>query len=437
MYVAIADKDNNKLASTTNYWELKFDSSTNTAYADIPSYYYSGDKLYIFRCNGSYNNTSGDGLVTHAGISCWNYWDTEIPVGFDDETFNILGNTPIVNVSNHDNQSDVGYVTWGDVEKITVVSNVNLNQSTSKVMMLVHDFDTGYYYPLYGAVNSNKWEGYIPTTSDKIEFIYNKDGFDDSVNAKNSINVNTSDKNCYKNASYTYRWGYSKSDTNPQTRPYGDTDYNIYSSTTGSWTDQEKSGYVLKIDGSSDVTFYKSAVNGTTAIANVTLTKDSLYKMKIANSSGTLYSNTGVMSRADSTNWPMTTGASGSYMGFITGETDGDYIFTLDTSTMKLSVTYPGSGGASRIYLVTSKDGWTKNAYMWKTENNSTTDNGTFPGQSMNYFDTLNGKYVYWLSYKDGVFPNKVIFSTYDGNGNKLEQSGDLTFSSSYTVYYW
>ena len=133
MYLAISEKPNEL------YWPLNIDPETHYGYADIPSYYYAGDEICIYRCNNTYNNSSGDGIIQYKGINCWNYWATKLPKGFKNETFNILGNTPY-----HDKkQSDIGYIYWGEVEHITVNDMIGLNHTVNEeVRMLVHDADT-------------------------------------------------------------------------------------------------------------------------------------------------------------------------------------------------------------------------------------------------------------------------------------------------------
>ncbi|MGN1131210.1 MAG: hypothetical protein ACI4Q8_07655, partial [Ruminococcus sp.] len=107
-----------------------------------------------------------------------------------------------------------------------------------------------------------------------------------------------------------------------------------------------------------------------------------------------------------------------------------------DTTTMKLTAEYPGSGGKSRVYLVTNYNGYYKYAYMWKTENGSTSSNGSYPGQKMDSLGNIGDYYIFMLKYPDGLMPTKVIFS---GQGNESNtdqkwQTINLDFTG-YQIY--
>lgn len=420
------------------YWEVKWDTTDKTkGTVEIPSYYYAGHKICVFRCDGKWNV----GNIKHYDIGCWNYWDTELPKGFEDLEFNIVGNTPAIK-DGETKQNDTGYSFWGKAEKITVTDNAGLKHDNNDVnRLLVRDEDTGNYYPLYN--DGQTWTGYVPRTSDKLEFLYKQDGF--TSNAKNSITSTSSSDSCYKNeaSSAEYRWGYNKSDATPQTRPYNDVTYTILSTTEGTWKDLIKTQYSLAgyFNGSdqwkgSSIYFYKENEDDTQVIANVTLNKDTLNQIKVKDNTGdgTYYSNPGVMCRSNSTAWTMKSDVKQN-MGFITDGYDGTYKFYLDTTTMKLTVEYPGTGGKSRVYLVTNYDGYHKYAYMWNTNDNNK-DNAAYPGQKMDSLGNIDDYYIFMLKYPDGIFPNKVIFSG-QGNENNTDQKWqtiNLDFSG-YQIY--
>ncbi|MGN1138028.1 MAG: hypothetical protein ACI4RM_01150 [Ruminococcus sp.] len=432
LYVALAS-DPDKY-----HWELTVDTTTKIGSVDIPSYYYTGDKIIVLRCENGWNT----GNVQCQGVWCWNYWETDLQKGFEDLVFNIVGNTPAIN-DGSTKQSDTGYSFWGEAEKITVTDNAGLKHDNENVnRLLVRDEDTGNYYPLYN--DGQTWTGYVPRTSDKLEFLYKKDGFQN--NAINSKNSSSSSDSCYKNeaSSAEYRWGYNKNDTTPQTRPYDDLTYTILSTTEGTWKDLIKTQYSLAgyFNGSStwdssSIFFYKENEDDTQVFASITLNKDTLNQIKVKDTtgSGTYYSNSGVMCRSNCTSWTMSTDVSQN-MGFITDGYDGTYKFYLDTTTMKLTAEYPGSGGKSRVYLVTNYNGYYKYAYMWKTENGNTSSNGSYPGQKMDCLGNIGDYYIYQLKYTDGIFPNKVIFS---GQGNESNtdqkwQTINLDFTG-YQIY--
>ena len=435
LYVALAS-DPKKY-----HWDLTVDTISKIGSVDIPSYYYTGDKIIVLRCENGWNT----GNVQCQGIWCWNYWETELPKGFEDLVFNIVGNTPAI-YDGSTKQNDTGYSFWGKAEKITVTDNAGLTHNNDDVnRLLVRDADTGNYYPLYN--KGQTWTGYVPRTSDKLEFLYKKDGF--TSNAKNSINSTSSSDSCYKNeaSSAEYRWGYNKNDATPQTRPYDDLTYTILSTTEGTWKDLIKTQYSLAgyFNGSdqwksNSIYFYKEKEEDTQVIATVTLNKDTLNQIKVKDNTGngTYYSNPGVMCRSNCTSWTMTNDDKIPNMGFITDGYDGTYKFYLDTTTMELTVKYPGTGDMSRVYLVTNYDGYDKYAYMWKTENDSTSSNGNYPGQKMDCLGNIGEYYIFVLKYTDGVFPNKVIFSGYPENSTALNQeawrSETLDFSA-YKLY--
>lgn len=439
LFVALAS-DPNKF-----HWELTIDKDTYEGTVDIPSYYYTGNEIYVFRVPSDYKwgDSAFDGAISVTvgtqTIYCWNYWKTELPKGFDDLKFNIVGNTPNITTNNIIKQTDTGYSFWGEADHITVTNTAGLtNYQDDTNRMLVKDVNTGNIYPLCS--DGTNWTGYIPHTSDKITFLYRSGGF--TKNDINSKNSTSNTDNCYINESAEHSWGY----VNGQTRPYNDVTYNIYTENDGTWTDWIKTDYVLAGYFNNDTTnwndsnyFYKENESDVTAFAYIKLQTDILNQIKVVDVSGSskkYYSNEGVMCRSNSKNWEMTTKVE-SNMGLISDGYDGTYRFELNTSTLELSVTYPGSGGQSRVYLVTNYGAWDKYAYMWKTKDGNTTTNANWPGEKMKYLGNLNSRDIYYLAYPDGLMPEFVIFSGSDDNGNTTKwQTGDLEFKESYSIYY-
>ncbi len=429
LFVALA-------SDTSRYWQVT-NWKNGTGSVDIPSYYYAGEKICVIRCSDKgWNN----GNVQCNGIWCWNYWETELPKGFENLMFNIVGNTPAIDNNGAPNQNDTGYSFWGVAEQITVTDNVGLTHEVGvdANRMLVRDVDTGNYYPLYDT--GNGWRGYIPRTSDKIEFLYKEDTFqNNAINSKNSTSIGDS---CYQNEDPDYRWGYTSS-MNNQTRPYNDVTYTILSTDSGTWTDLIETNYRLAgyFSGSSswteNIKFYKETKDDKVAFAYINLKADKLSQIKVVDVSNSenkkYYSNKGVMCRSNSSGWLMETTVSQN-MGFISDGYDGTYKFEFNTETKKLSVTYPGGGDKSRVYLVTNYDGYLKYAYMWK--DGTSNKNADYPGQKMDSLGNIDSYYIFILKYPDGLMPNRVIFSG-QGNENNTDQkwqSIELVFSS-YQLY--
>lgn len=425
----------------SRYWQVT-DWKNGNGSVDIPSYYYAGEKISVLRCGPK---GLGDGNVECNGIKCWNYWETELPKGFENLKFNIVGNTPAKEIDGSLQQTDTGYSFWGEAERITVTDSAGLTHDTSPYInrMLVRDVDTGNYYPLCDI--GSGWRGYVPRTSDKIEFLYKTNGFQNNdINSKNSTN---NDKNCYKNEDPEYRWGYTVSESmNKQTRPYDEMKYkyNIYSNAYGTWTGLTKTNYRLEAHWNGDTSnwnttnyFYKEKEGDKVAFAYINLQADKLNQIKVvdvsdSNNDTKYYSNNGVMCRSNSKNWRLENSKSLPNMGLISDGYYGTYKFELDTSTMKLSVTYPGGGDQSRVYLVTNYDSSHKYAYMW----NGSNINANYPGQKMDKLGNIDSYYIFILKYPDGLMPKKVIFSG-QGNENNTDEkwkSIDLGFSS-YQLY--
>lgn len=166
--------------------------------------------------------------------------------------------------------------------------------------------------------------------------------------------------------------------------------------------------------------------SGNTLSVTVHLSAGS-YKFKLYKKTGSTdawYGNNGTMTRSNCTNW--TFSSSDGDCG-ITADADGDYVFTLDTSTKKLSVTYPNH---RYIYFDSSSCSWFENDGAKLAVKPSS-------GSQYNYADkvTINNK-NYWR-FDIGVNETslKVCRKTSSGEYNKIEKTIDssknlLTISS-------
>lgn len=190
-----------------SYWEITNDlKDDDKATITVPAYY-NDEEMFIFRCtdqgwNKTNSNASQYALASNGiDIYCWNFWSTNIPDTFSDETFTMYGATYDGTVSGlyptaYNNVGNKGYGTWAGVDKIYFYSNndsVNWNpayfQSSGVYNVFIEDYSdyaengSVYYYTMYAdtvtfpqANNTTVWTGYVPKTSKKIEFRYNKNG---------------------------------------------------------------------------------------------------------------------------------------------------------------------------------------------------------------------------------------------------------------------
>ena len=106
--------------------------------------------------------------------------------------------------------------------------------------------------------------------------------------------------------------------------------------------------------------------------AIITLNANTTYEFKIVDN-GTWYGNNGTMSSSNCSNWTFSTSAGNAK---ITTTISGEYKFTWDSSTKKVSVTYPTEEVVISYYITGTSNlvggsGWQANEKKM-TENNGT-----------------------------------------------------------------
>ena len=302
---------------------IKLESSSvdtsGNRYVEIPAVY-NGEKMYIIRTNGNgfknESNNSGHGSATYKiggtdslistlpntkPIYGWNYWSTNIPDTFCDETYSVYGGSYDGTAAGYYKDSYIagtstkfgdktylGYGTWSGVMEIKIINSSSANGNyvynnsadITKTHLFVEDYSDWisagkvYVYTMYcyETVNSkDRWKVYVPKTSTKIEFYYcdrrnpNRDrywGFSSQ-----------SDATTIKN-SYSFDSGYSRpSGTQYNTFEYGDTfsdNNNKNGKGIGTWTTGSSSG-------TSSTTASTAASSGSTTEITTTATSKALY----------------------------------------------------------------------------------------------------------------------------------------------------------------
>lgn len=158
--------------------------------------------------------------------------------------------------------------------------------------------------------------------------------------------------------------------------------------------------------------------SGTTLTCTVNITTAGYYEFKLHDGSSWL-SNTGQV-HYNITDWPLTNEANCALYAYETG----NYTFTFNTSTKKLSISYPSP----------LKKAYFKNTGSWGTVkvhrfNNpsSTKVNTTWPGIDPDGTETIDGESYYFV-YVNGGY---IIFN----NNNNGSQTGNLSVSSSDGMY--
>jgi hypothetical protein len=198
---------------------------------------------------------------------------------------------------------------------------------------------------------------------------------------------------------------------------------------------------------STGLMFMKESSSDTVGYLTFTLEANSTYEFKTKSSNSTWRGNNGTMSDSNCTGWTFSTSAGNCK---IKTTIAGDYVFAYDTSTHKMSVTYPTeqteettttatestatepstapseteatepseSTKTNVIYFINSGKWSTVNAYVW-TNGGSTL--GAWPGEAMEKTELKdsNGYDVY--SYEFNSLYNMVIFT------NGSVQTGNLT----------
>ena len=114
--------------------------------------------------------------------------------------------------------------------------------------------------------------------------------------------------------------------------------------------------------GTNKIEFKRVAIDATTATVTAELTEDQTYEFKIIDANGNWLGNSGTMTRNDCTGWVFRQkkddGTNDEDNGKIYADASGEYIFTWDLETKKLTVTYPAPT-AKYIYFK-NNPGWDK-----------------------------------------------------------------------------
>lgn len=124
--------------------------------------------------------------------------------------------------------------------------------------------------------------------------------------------------------------------------------------------------------GTNKIEFKRVAIDATTATVTAELTEDQTYEFKIIDANGNWLGNSGTMTRDDCTGWVFRQkkddGTNDEDNGKIYADASGEYIFTWDLETKKLTVTYPAPT-AKYIYFK-NNPGWNKvYVYFFNNEN--------------------------------------------------------------------
>lgn len=235
---------------TASYWDITSNLQSNgSATITVPSYY-NDEELLVFRCSAGWNSstqpsgTSAPVARSDYNIKCWNFWETNIPDTFKNETYTMYGASYDGTVSwayndtNNNrfyNVENKGYGTWSEVIKIYFHSNPPTNTvgnnyayyDGNQTNVFIEDYSDYtqnghvYYYTMTPTSTNTSgsgntiWEGYIPVTSKKIEFRFNKNRDTSSSNSNNSYwgFANQTNATTFQ-SSYNYTSGYERGSSN-------------------------------------------------------------------------------------------------------------------------------------------------------------------------------------------------------------------------------
>lgn len=207
--------------ASSGFYPITVDNTTHKGYVEVPLVY-NNEKMILYRCNSTYWNSNASGAQQRSdyNVYCWNWWQTNTPNTYCDETYTLYGGSMDSTAKGYlgNDMGEVtnkGYGTWGAVEEINVYSHYGSTDYATKgehKALYVIDFtdeDTSkekYIYEMSRADSgtSTPWKTYVPVTSSKIQFYY-------------------------KNNGATSKWGYNSwGEENPQRRPLKST--GLYSS---------------------------------------------------------------------------------------------------------------------------------------------------------------------------------------------------------------
>lgn len=183
--------DSGTYQSSNAFFELTRSGDSYTI-SGIP-FIYNNEEMVLYRCNaqGWYNSGSDAVKRSKYDVHCWNWWQTNLPNSFCNETYTLYGSS--LDKTAHDNFDDItatnkGYGTWGGVVQIHFdgkTKSVGVDGSklkygsgsdlaTNNGKMFVVDYSDHsvtnevYIYEMY--YNNNVWNTYIPASSCLIQF---------------------------------------------------------------------------------------------------------------------------------------------------------------------------------------------------------------------------------------------------------------------------
>ena len=195
--------------ASSGFYPITVDNTTHKGYVEVPLVY-NNEKMILYRCNSTYWNSNASGAQQRSdyNVYCWNWWQTNTPNTYCDETYTLYGGSMDSTANGYFNSigqgftvTNKGYGTWGSVEEIKVFSYYNnsdlASKANGKAMYVVDhsDEDTSeetYIYEMYrsGTTSSDPWKTYVPAGSAKIQFRYfgGTSGLSWGYNSWNGIN---------------------------------------------------------------------------------------------------------------------------------------------------------------------------------------------------------------------------------------------------------
>ena len=168
--------------------ELTKDASSGKYYVVVPLVY-NNEKMILYRCNGEdWNDDEGTSPRSEYNVYCWNWWQTNTPNTYVDETYTLYGGSMDSTANGYFGNemgavTNKGYGTWGAVEEINVYSHYSgtdyATKGENRALYIVDYSDEDasgetYIYEMSRADNgtSTPWKTYVPATSSKIQFRY-------------------------------------------------------------------------------------------------------------------------------------------------------------------------------------------------------------------------------------------------------------------------
>lgn len=439
-----------------NHWPLQQGRDENNEiyyYADIPASYYN-KRVYVYRCDGSFNKGNIKAPNNSTGVNCWNYWYGTLPANFRDQTLAIIGNTPFDGSTRK--QSDYGYVSWGELDKITVIDKtgqMNRSDSGGSVpYMIVHDQgSSGAPYDNYYAMTNNgdgTYSCYVPKTSEKISFWYKGSQFHNNI--YNSDRKKTQSK-CYANENPDHKYGFdydeNSEDEEPQRRPFGVDTYVITDiNGQGEWGNIYPTDWSVKCskDWNASMVMTKTSQTAKEVTADIQLDANKAYAFKLYNAADKKHYTINYGTSMNASH--VITYSNKSSLDFSNTDSDmnnntvlitlaaGNYRFRFNTGTKRLTIDYPDQGSEPyRVYMIDTNDyasGKDKYVHYWKNNDNNFTP---YDEKCEGQIGTVNNNcYVY--SFKSS-YANRAKFFAKDGNNDGWWENVDHTISKEFPVF--